>query len=161
MAIRPSSKPAPRKSSNLKFSGYPLPPGFLAFVSTLVIFLAAFLIFRPYYLSDDDSQMSLIASGWGGQGPSEFLVCINVILGFILKWLYTLWHGFTWYGVLHFLLFFLSTWTVLALLLEKRPFTGPWVAVLGVQAAAFIHYFSHVEFTITAFLAAQAGVLLL
>ena len=66
---------------------------------TVVLFVIFFIMFVPRYLSNDDVGMTIIASGIGGNGsPNEHLLFTNVLIGLMLKSLYTRVPFFPWYS---------------------------------------------------------------
>lgn len=162
----------------------------LAFALLAVLLLQAtvLVVFQPSYETNDDVFMTMIASGQGFcPAPDEHLLFTNVIVGQALKRLYTAWPGIPWYGCYLLTIHYLAQVALLycALTADKqRSFGGDKYAVGAIgslqsaEAASsstrrrltlYLIYFAIVElpmlntlqFTATAFLAAQAGLFLL
>jgi hypothetical protein len=150
----PSFKPATQRGG-LPYSRFRLNPSLLW---TCVFFLLCFLFLRPYYLTNDDSLISFISWGFTAGSPSEFLIHINVLVGLALKELQGIWPTLHGYGLFLMGLFFFSTWAIVesSRSLPRLPRLG----VLSLIALTLWHYFSHLQYTLLAFWAAQAGLFL-
>jgi hypothetical protein len=95
------------------------------------------------------------------QGHStEFMLNINSLLGLFLKTLHSFWPGPNWYALFLFGIYFLSTWALIFSLRSQVRDVRTFLFALTILSPVFIHYFSHVEFTIFAIWAAQGGVIL-
>ena len=151
----------------------------LAIVLPLQVVVVA--AFAPSYGTNDDVFMTMVASGKGiGVAPDAHLVFTNILLGGVLKRLYTLAPDVPWYG-----LYLLSTHVVaqVALLYVAltvgRPVvedTKAWLArvapapasEISLRLGTYVLYFLLVElpllnrlqFTSTAFVAATGGLFL-
>ena len=62
----------------------------------LAFFILYLFIFRPGYQVDDDITMIQMVSGYFGGQPVPFMVFSNVILGFLLNFLYRLPTNLNW-----------------------------------------------------------------
>jgi hypothetical protein len=145
----------------------PLPPAFrpphwrTALGVTVCLFGAGFLLIRPYFLTNDDALMALLAQGVGIAGhPTAHLLFINILAGWLLKFLYSLQPGMDWYGWFFYGVFFLSTWALTAILMVRvRSPRNVWTAAL-VLLPAFFCFFARPQYTVLAFLAGSAAVCL-
>jgi hypothetical protein len=155
----------------------PLPCSLLAVFALLAITVVAF---HPSYDTNDDVFMTMIASGRGFcPAPDERLIFTNVIIGHGLKQLYTLLPNVPWYGgyllAVHYVAQVAVCYCVLATgsrravtpsllsraLSRRRLFRlrfGLYVTYFVIVELVFLN---NLQFTTTAFLAAQAGIFLL
>ncbi len=153
--LNPSGQAQPTRTPlNERFS-----PALLSFTLTSILFITGFLFIRPYYLTGDDGMMTLLSIGFGDprQGPSEFLFHLNVLVGLVLKALNDLWPEHHWYGFFLFALYFVSTWAILSMFCSTFRSFRTFLPSFSVLTVVFEFYFAHMEFTILAFWAAQAG----
>lgn len=128
----------------------------------ICLFGLTLLVMTPTYDTNDDPFMGLVASGYGNvDGPDEHLLYSNVLLGFVLKHLYTVAPLIPWYGTYLLLTQFVAHWLLLyALLLLKRNFFVVFsylIFYLGIG----IYFLAHLQFTSTAFLIGLAGLSLI
>src|SRR3954470_23500301 len=71
-----------------------------AFAAVGFLFVAVFTLLEPTFQTNDDLQLAMIASGTGiSLQPDEHLVFTNVLIGHLLKSLYTAWPSVAWYGL--------------------------------------------------------------
>jgi len=133
----------------------------LAFATILLLFAVQLAVFVPSYQTNDDIGMTFVASGTGTcPAPDEHLRYSHVLLGLVLKKLYTAFPGFPWYGSYHFLVHFLSM-TVLLYVVLRRKFT--WRRFFFFLVYFFsieLYFLNNLQFTITACIAGQSGLLL-
>ena len=90
-----------------------------SFLSIAILFALVLSFISPFYETNDDAVMSMIASGTGiGARPDEHLVFTNFLIGFVLKFLYTIAPQISWYGVylvfVHYLANVAATYSVLS-----------------------------------------------
>jgi hypothetical protein len=137
----------------------PLP---FAILTVALAFTIVFLVFSPGFDTNDDAVMNMIVAGKGyGLAPDEHMVFTNVLLGFVLKGLYSLWPSFPWYGgyllAVHF-----AAQTITLYCVIRPGYTRLRLRLYLVYfAAAGLYLINNLQFTSTAFLAGQSGVLLL
>jgi hypothetical protein len=147
----------------------------LRFSLLAILALLAFSVvaFQFSYDTNDDVFMTMIVAGQGiSPAPDEHLVFTNVIIGHVLKWLYTACPIVPWYGCYLLLVHYAAQVLVLYCALTVRGGSQP--AATSVRSirwrfGLYLIYFALVElpfinnlqFTTTAFLAAQAGIFLL
>lgn len=125
------------------------------------LFLLFFLFFTPAYETTDDSFMMTIASGEYTGSPSEYLVFINTLFGFLLKFLYTAMPHLNWYPLLMYLLHFWAMVSILYVILSKRRSALCISLFLLFFATVEIYMLNHLQFTTTAFVAGSGGLCLL
>lgn len=78
----------------------------LALVLNIVLFGLCLCFYNVVYATNDDFRMSLIVSGAYTGKPSAVLVFMKYPIALLLAWLYTVFPGFPWYGVLTMLAIF-------------------------------------------------------
>ena len=134
-------------------------------LSLLVVGISIGLVlffFRINYETNDDALMASISSGQYGGTPSEYLVFTNIIIGLLLKALYTITPDVYWYPIYLILCHFCSLLAVfyaLAQLFEKRQ--NALLAYLMLFFSVELYLLQFLQFTTTAGLAGVAGILLL
>lgn len=136
-------------------------PGVSACVTTALWFLLAVAIFRPSFDTNDDPAMEMIAAGRGFcTAPDEHLVFTHVAIGWGLKTLYTVFPTVPWYGCY----LFATQWAAHAALLAGLYANGYQrvrLALYGLYAGtAGLYFLNFLQFTTTAYLAAQSGMIL-
>ncbi len=85
-------------------------PWLASLLCAIVFFVLYLFVFRPGYQVDDDVTMIQMVSGYLGGKPVPFMVFSNVLLGFILNFLYGLPTNLNWEILLFFGVDFLSVW---------------------------------------------------
>jgi hypothetical protein len=157
-------------------------------LAVLLLQSLVLVAFRPSYETNDDVFMTMIASGQGFcPAPDEHLLFTNVLVGHALKSLYTAWPAVPWYGCYLLTIHYLGQVAVLYCALTAGRWQAPPRNRDDARATAsprsvdsesrskhvrislYLIYFVIVElpmlnalqFTTTAFLAAQAGLFLL
>jgi hypothetical protein len=139
--------------------------GFPAILWAAVVNLILFGLFlacaTPVYETNDDMMMQMIASGFYTGHPDGHLVFTNVLIGWVLKFLYGTWAGCNWYFI-YLMAVHYTALTAIAFLVASRR--GGWLFTLfyaGFFLIVELHILLHLQFTTTAFLAGTAGLLLL
>ena len=133
-----------------------------AILTVALLFGLVFLIFTPGFDTNDDAVMNMVVAGKGyGLVPDEHMVFTNVLIGFVLKGLYTLWPSLPWYGgyllAVHF-----AAQTIMLYCVIRPGYTRLRLRLYLVYfAAAGLYLVNNLQFTSTAFLAGQSGILLL
>jgi hypothetical protein len=132
-----------------------------ACVLSAALWTSFFLLLEPRYATNDDPLIAMLAAGTGfASTPDEHLVFTNVLIGLALKRLHAASPGLPWYA-LYLLATHVVAQTVLlyaALRASPRWTTGAlYVAYFAVAAVPFAN---NLQFTVTAFVAAQSGFLL-
>lgn len=137
-------------------------PAVLAMGWTLLLLLVGFLVVPPAWRDTDDLRMAMIASDIGSaDGPSEFLIYSNILIGRVLRWLYENIPDAPWYGLYLIAVQAVAhacvTWAVLTL----RPKQVARLALASSHLAIFLYFWTHLQFTSTSALATVSGTTLL
>jgi len=137
-------------------------PFLLSLAIVIILFTLFFAFFTPIFFTSDDVGMMMIASGTGHgfMRPDEHVLFINVIIGFLLKRLYTALPYFPWYGTVSFLILFLSTVALLYSTLRRRFTFTRVLFFLLFFVTVELYFLVNTQFTFTAYLAGAAGVFL-
>jgi hypothetical protein len=143
-----------------------------SFAAVFILFALVLALFHPSYDTNDDVLMTMIAAGQGFcPAPDEHLIFTNILVGQTLKWLYTAWPQIPWYGcyllAVHYAAQVGVLYCVIANPLKRSKEATP--SSSRTRLALYLLYFALIElaflnnlqFTTTAFLAAQAGTFLL
>lgn len=132
-----------------------------AAVANLILMGGILTFATPVYDTNDDLTMQMISSGFYTGHPDGHLVFTNVLIGWVLQFLYETWAGCNWY-LYYLLAVHYAAFTAIAFLVVSRR-GGWWSALLyaGFFLIVEIHILLHLQFTTTAFLAGTAGLLLL
>jgi hypothetical protein len=116
----------------------------------------------PAFQTNDDFQLAMIASGKGAcLAPDEHLIFTNVLVGQVLKQLYRWAEWAPWYGVYLYLVHYVAQVALLSSALAggySRVRVGLYLLYFAVVEIYFLH---HVQFTTTAAVAAQCGLVTL
>ena len=126
-----------------------------------VLFLLVWGMFTPSYDTNDDVALSMIASGTGiAAAPDAHLIFTNVAIGAVLKELYGFAHNVPWYGLYLFAVQFLAQTAILYSVLAWRYVRGAGLLFFLCFATIGVHLLVNPQYTSTAFLAVEAGVVL-
>ena len=144
----------PTKKSALVILSIPWLASLLCAIAFFVLYL---FVFRPGYQVDDDITMIQLASGYLGGTPVPFMVFSNVILGFILNFLYRLPTNLNWEILLFFGINFLSVWCLVHIVFSlplnsAYKLFGAWVILLSDSL-----FLLNITFTTTATFAVISG----
>jgi hypothetical protein len=133
----------------------------LAALLNVFLFSLFFTFAMPRYETNDDLGMQMIASGFYTGQPSEYLVFTNILIGWPLRILYSLWPGCNWYFV-YLVAVHYAALTALAFLVLSRRYCWRFVLLhIGFFLLVETRVLLELQFTTTAFLAGAAGVVLL
>lgn len=123
-----------------------------------LLFLIITLIFNsPKYEVSDDFMVDAVLSGAYGYGLNEHMLFQNILLGYILKGLYNIIPGVSWYFIMQILLCFLALTSITYVILSQSS------KLIGIiLSLVFVAIFSEdvyilVNFTKTAGLVTTAG----
>ena len=132
----------------------------LAFVINLIFLLLVLMFCDMKYEVSDDFVMASILSGAYGDTPNPHMIFVNILLGYLLIPLYTIFPEISWYFVTQILLIFLSSISIAWLLLEKTY--KPIAVMLSVLLILFFTEDAYilVQFTKTAMFAVLSGSLI-
>jgi hypothetical protein len=124
--------------------------------------LGPVLALAPRYMTNDDALMNLIAAGRViGDAPDEHLIYTNVLIGRSLKALYAAAPDVPWYGAYLSAMQVASLTALCYVFLRARP-AWPQLLMAAVYLAAYgVPTLLAPQFTMVAFTAAAAGLLLL
>jgi hypothetical protein len=133
-----------------------------AALNVAILFALVFTIFEPGFDTNDDAVMNMIVAGKGyGVVPDEHMVFSNVLIGLGLKTLYTHWPSFPWYGSYLWAVHFVAQTTMLYCAIRPGYTRLRLRLYLVYFATAGLYFINNLQFTSTAFMAGQSGVLLL
>jgi hypothetical protein len=122
---------------------------------TAMLFAFDLAIFEPFWESNDDIGMSMIAHGYGiAATPSAGLIFVNVLIGGLLQILPAI-NGVLAYSWLLVAIVFLACWALLYFVLRSG---GPFVLAAIALAIATIQLVAAPQFSIAAGVATSAGV---
>ena len=129
-----------------------------SFLCTFTLFLLCFAVFRIGYSLNDDIQIIALAAGYPSGTPFPFLTFSNVILGFILNFLYKLPGQINWEIWLFIMIHFLSLWALTYLILF-RTLMRRGIQSLGLLVVLFseVYFLLNITFTTVAAIASIAG----
>jgi len=148
----------PSKVKNLVTGTHPL---LTAIVLTVILFAVQGIFFASSFQTNDDIGMLFIASGHGSSmEPDEHLRYSHVILGFLLKTLFTVTQDIPWYGIYHFFVHFLSMVALAYAVLDRDRSMKQFAFLLLYFGFVELFYLNNIQFTITSCIAAQGGVFL-
>jgi hypothetical protein len=136
----------------------------LGFAVTLVtlLFAAVIWLMPPAFQTNDDAIMSMIVSGQGiALQPDEHLVFTNVVIGKILKALYSVFPEIHWYGWYLIATQWLATIVILYCLIRPRYTRLCLVGFGAYFGTAGIYFIVNLQFTAVGILLAIAGGFLL
>lgn len=132
----------------------------LAAIFVLAFLTAATYTFAPHWTAIDDAYMCITASGFGG-APSEYIKWMHFLIGLLLKWLY-LWNKeMPWFGLFHLLVHFYGLTVIYCLFLATRRRSQATILFSIFLITCYWSILTNLQFTSTAFVAAQAGFLCL
>ena len=119
------------------------------------------LTLDPAYETNDDIGMQGVVAGSYGT-PLPHLIFSNVLIGLVLKSLYSAAGGFPWYGLYLYLLHFVSLVALFYAVLSDRrgPSRLRMLALAGVLALFHLQMWMQLQFTSTALLLGASGLVL-
>lgn len=119
---------------------------FLISQAVILSFLILFGDIR--YMTNDDTTMAAIAGGGYGGIPSQYIVNIHTLIGYLLKKLYTVCSGVNWLTILYLILYALSfvLLDILLVRLSVRKGVSLTVSFIVLDLSFFLF---HVVFTFT------------
>lgn len=137
-------------------------PVTFAFATVGLLFAAFFTLLEPSFQTNDDIQLAMIASGTGiGLQPDEHLVFTSVVIGHVLKALYTEWPSVAWYSLYLYAAQYLAQTAILYCAIAAGYTRLRLVLYLLFFATVGVFLLNNLQFTTTASLAGQSGALLL
>lgn len=133
-----------------------------ALCGALLVPLAALLFFTPFYQTNDDVAMRLLAEGnfVPDSGPLPFLMHINIVIGALLRVLYGLLPSLPWYDLILGASMTAATAGFFCIWLGSRKWSElAWSAVFA--AFFLLPVFVNVQFSLVGLGCAGAGIALL
>lgn len=129
-----------------------------AFASQLALLAVLILTNRLVYATNDDTTMVALASGGYGT-PSQYTVFFHLILGYLLKYLFTICSGVNWVTVVFLFSDMLSVLVLdMVFASVKREKTG-FVCTVIVLDVALLIVLAYFTFTVVAYWAGIAGLI--
>jgi len=165
------SKSIPRKKYQISDNPSQASPtnGFLKekpFLSALIIngllFALAYLVYTPFFQTNDDPGMMLEVAGVAlSPEPTEYMIFTSVILGKILKSLYSATPSIAWYGYYLVFSLFIGNTALLYVFLRRNPHF--FAIILYVIYFMLIEMFTLIslQFTVTGFACGLGGMALI
>ncbi len=137
-------------------------PFLSSFLLTFSFVATSMALFRPYFYNIDDYLILLLLKGVGiASAPSEMVQHVNILLCRALVSLYKLFPHFQWYSAFQALTLFLSFWAILASLQIGSKGLFKTVLFFLSSLGMIFFFFSFMQYTQTASLAAIGGFFLL
>jgi hypothetical protein len=133
----------------------------ISFLLTSVLFALIITTLRPGYGTNDDIQIIATASGYMGGKPFPFLIFSNVLLGFVLNFLYGLNFKINWEIWLFVVMHFCSVWGLISLVLWHPLKTSTKVFGAIIIILSSIYFVLNLTFTSVAAIASISGFCLL
>ncbi len=133
----------------------------ISFILTSVLFAVILMILRPGYGTNDDIQIIATASGYMGGKPFPFLIFSNVLLGFVLNFLYGLNFKINWEIWLFVGMLFCSVWGLISLVLWHPLKISTKILGALIIILSSIYFVLNLTFTTAAAIASISGFCLL
>lgn len=112
---------------------------------------------RLLYATNDDTTMVAIAGG-GYVAPSEYIVNMHIVIGYLLKALFTILPGINWVTVFYLMVYIVSFVCIDLVIIDKRGVNEfQFVGRTVVADVCFALLIGHFTFTVVAYTAAAAG----
>jgi hypothetical protein len=133
-----------------------------AAAAALILFVVARTLFQPFYDTNDDPAMRLIAEGRlvPGGTPAATLLFVNPIVGALLVFAHRILPAAPWYDIVLFTGELLAI-AVSAVVLLRRPDAAAVAATIALLAGLWLTALVRVQFTIVAGHLTAAGCLLI
>src|SRR5271157_2017511 len=132
-------------------------PWLASLLCAISFFILYLFVFRPGYQVDDDITMIQLASGYLGGIAVPFMVFSNVVLGFLLNFLYRMPTNLNWEILIFFWINFLSVWCLVYVIFTlplKSTYKFFGVLVIFLSDSLFL---LNITFTTTATFAVISG----
>ncbi|MBR3149483.1 MAG: hypothetical protein IKF64_04860 [Eubacterium sp.] len=134
---------------------------YILILSPIIVTAVMAILNLIFYCENDDVFMYHIAQSYGYNNHSEYLVFVNAIIGYIIKFLYQTIPAIDWFPVVYLVILNISFIAVMAVIVSnfcKNDFVNYFVVcfVLGI----LIYNIGHMTFTMIAYMCCMAGFLL-
>lgn len=124
-------------------------------IISIISLLSYFLFYPVIFEQNDDVMMKLIANGYLTGEPESHLVFINVIIGSLLKILYTSISNIEWYSLIQTVLFVLAFFSNLYCIIKYEEKDKRFILVL--LNLSLLYFLSRLQFSyVSGFLAISA-----
>ena len=130
----------------------------VAFASQLAVLAVLILTNRLVYATNDDTTMVAIASGGYGT-PSQYVVNLHLLLGYLLKFLFTICNGINWVTVLFVVADMFSVLVLDMVFASAKQEKTDFVCAAIVLDIALLIVLAHFTFTVVAYWAGIAGLI--
>ena len=162
ISTRPKGRTPSRSRARLLLALKSVRSLLVALALLVALVAAAWLLFDPFYETNDDVSMRLIVEGHfvPGQGPSEFALFMNALVGKALAAAYTVWPGPPWYDLCLLAVTLAAALSLLYACVDPLPPLG-WVFVVGFSVQMLLPILVSCQFTHAAITSAGGGVILL
>lgn len=114
---------------------------------------------RLMYGTNDDTTMVAIAAGGYGGTPSPYIVNIHMLIGYILKTLYTYLPAVNWMTVTYLVMYVLAFLVIDSILAGQCKNNSDTVITLCVNGITFYLMISFFSFTVVAYALLTAGIM--
>ena len=94
-------------------------PLLFSLIINLLFFITFFMFGSIKYEVSDDFIMQMIVSGGYTGVPSPEIVFMNIAIGYVLSFLYSICHTINWYFWFQVLISFISLWMITYCILKK------------------------------------------
>ena len=129
-------------------------------VSNLVLLILIVFIFTPKFMTTDDLRMSFIISGkYGMLEASDYVLFSNVLIGKLLKFLFSVFKSDSLYGYYLLTLLFFGNTSINYMLLKRQGFRNGFTYFLLFFFCVSVFMILNLQFTIVACFLAIVGVL--
>lgn len=132
-------------------------------ITIVVCFALPFLILLLYgcnFLINDDFYMMLIAEGKYGN-DSQYLIFINIVVGYILKGLYCLVPSFNWYVLLQLVIIIICFWIITFLIFKRFSWRYACIIKLIMLLCFEFSFYTEIQFNKTSGVACITGFILI
>ncbi len=134
-----------------------------SFILHLILFAIVYALAKPYFQSNDDVGMMLLAAGKIlAVEPSPYLQFMHVFVGDFLSLLYTYFPNGYWYGLLFISCLFISYWAICYTIIKRTSHHLYALAIYLLYFAVLGYYvLVSLQFTMVASMVAIGGLVLL
>lgn len=129
-------------------------------VMTILSTIITLFLLRCDYAANDDFYMMLIASGEYGS-DSQYLIFINIIIGYFLKFLYSIIPAFNWYVALQLGAIIICFWILSFYILKHFEWIPACIIKLIMFLGFEIPFYTRIQFSQTAAVLCVTGYILL
>lgn len=132
----------------------------LSLGTNLLLFILLLLLFTPKFMTTDDLRMSFIISGkYGMLEASDYILFSNVLIGKLLKFLFSVFKSDSLYGYYLLTLLFFGNTSINYMLLKRQGFRNGFTYFLLFFFCVSVFMILNLQFTIVACFLAIVGVL--